>query len=285
MKYATSLVLALSALLSTSAFALPGAAMSASASGSYSYQVGTRSGSASETDTGNPATVALTQKYGFAANADAASLPGGTLSGKSSTALPTGVVSGYYSNTAAASTTSTYIDYFMITGGTGVVSATMATSLSGVMKTGGTGNAGYSFSVIYAPVSNTYCYWYLSNCTAADYTQTVISDTGSIGNSYYGGATNLRKKAISESFESDFTFEYNKAFSLTTTLNTNAANGGSADFSSLQSVFGLYLPTNATLVSASGMSYVPSVPEPETYATLAVGLGIMAFVARRRVRS
>lgn len=33
------------------------------------------------------------------------------------------------------------------------------------------------------------------------------------------------------------------------------------------------------------MSYVPSVPEPETYATLAVGLGIMAFVARRRVRS
>lgn len=58
-----------------------------------------------------------------------------------------------------------------------------------------------------------------------------------------------------------------------------------ADFSNTAILATVVFPSGAVLVSESGSIYpavVPTIPEPETYAMLLAGLGLVGFLARRR---
>lgn len=159
--------------------------------------------------------------------------------------------------------------------------------------TGGTGTGKVSFST---HLSGTF-----TDHTQTNYTLAVIQGAG--GN-FTGASTLGIFSAIpggTSNFSIDvvlpYTFTYDVSFTLTSWLVLSAhldANccGGreamlpfSADFSHTAILDTVILPTGATLISGSGSSYpanVAAIPEPETYAMLLAGLGLISWTARQR---
>ena len=260
----------------TPAVFLNNAFASSSVSGSMNYSVGTGSGYFSESDSsadGSMVTLELNRKgYGYRADAAAEAAQ---LDARAETKWIQGSNGyGYNSGSSSASATATWNDWFVISGGTGLATASFASLLDGVMASGKYGSAGYSLNIGYSP--ETYCYWY-SACSEADRSQTLFSQTSSL--------SGKGKSLLSHEIEGEFTFAYDQAFQLTATLNVNATNGGMADFTLLSLGNSLALPDGARLLSSSGL-YVQAVPEAETYAMMLAGLGLVGIaVARRRVMS
>lgn len=242
---------------------------SSSVSGSMSYYVGTGSGYFSESDSspdGSMVTLDLNRKgYGYQA---AASSQTGQAEVRAETKWITG--SGYGNSSASA--TSSWSDWFVVSGGTGLGTASFASVLDGKLASAKNGSAGYSLDIGYT--TGAYCYGYYA-CGEADQSQTLFSQTSSL--------SGKGKSVLSQDIEGEFSFEYDKAFQLTATLSAYAANGGMADFTLASLGSSLALPAGSSLLNASG-SYAQAVPEAETYAMMLAGLGLVGFaVARRRV--
>jgi len=266
-------------LIQPSAIALNSASASSSVSGSMSYSVGASSGYFNEYDSsvdGSMVELELNRKgYGYHAEASAEVAQ---LKARAETKWVQGSNgSGYYYNngSSSANATSTWSDWFVISGGTGLGTASFASLLDGVMASGKNGSAGYSLNIGYS--TGTYCYYWYNSCGEADQSQTLFSQTSSL--------SGKGKSTLSQDIEGEFTFAYDQAFQLTATLNVSAANGGMADFTLASLDNSLVLPEGASLLSSSGL-YVQAVPEAETYAMMLAGLGLVgAATARRRATS
>jgi hypothetical protein len=247
-------------------------AASSSVSGSMNYSVGASSGYFSEYDSspdGSVVELELSRKgYGYRAEASAEVAQ---LKARAETKwVPSSNDYGYNYGSSSASATSTWSDWFVISGGTGLGTASFASLLDGVMVSAKNGSASYSLNIGYSTA--TICYWY-NTCSEADQSQALFSQTSSL--------SGKGKSTLSQDIEGEFTFAYDKAFQLTATLNVSAANGGMADFSLASLDSSLVLPEGANLLSASGL-YVQAVPEAETYAMMLAGLGLVGWTARRR---
>jgi len=239
-------------------------------SGGMSYYVGTSSGYFSEGDSspdGSMVALDLNRKgYGYQAEASSRT---GQAEARAETKWITG--SGYGNSSASA--TSSWSDWFVISGGTGLGTASFASVLDGKLASGKNGSAGYSLDIGYT--TGAYCYYGYYACGEADQNQTLFSQTSSL--------SGKGKSVLSQDIEGEFSFEYGKAFQLTATLNAYAANGGMADFTLASLGNSLALPAGSSLLNASGL-YAQAVPEAETYAMMLAGLGLVGFaVARRRV--
>lgn len=238
---------------------------SSSVNGSMNYSVGTSSGYFSESDSspdGSVVELALKRKgYGYRAEASAET-------GLAKARVETKWVAGNGSSAAGAS--STWSDGFVISGGTGTGTASFASILNGVLSSGKNGSASFSLNIGYTP--NTNCYWYYS-CGEADSSQTLVSQNF--------GLSGKGKSTLGQELEGEFTFAYNKPFTLTAVLGVNAVNGGMADFTLTSLSDSLALPVGSRLLSSSGL-YVQAVPEAETYAMMLAGLGLVGWVTKRR---
>lgn len=250
------------------AISLNAPSVSSSVSGSMNYHVGTSSGYFNESDSsqdGSMVELDLNRK-GYGYHAEASSQTG---QAKARTETKWVAGSGYGSSSASA--TSSWSDWFVVSGGTGLGTASFASVLDGKLGSGKNGAASYSLNIGYA--TGAYCYYGYNTCGEADQNQTLLSQTSSL--------SGKGKSVLSQDIEGEFTFEYDKAFQLTATLNVNAANGGMADFTLTSLGNSLVLPEGSNLLNSSGL-YVQAVPEAETYAMMLAGLGLVGFSAARR---
>jgi hypothetical protein len=84
--------------------------------------------------------------------------------------------------------------------------------------------------------------------------------------------------SVDETFNVNVPFTYGQTFYLASVLDITAQG----DFYNSAN-FGITAPVGASITSLSGTSYpAAAVPEPETYAMLLAGLGLVGFAARRR---
>lgn len=249
------------------AAALNAPSASSSVSGSMSYYAGTSSGYFNESDSSpDGSMVALDMnRKGYGYQAEAASQTG-QAEARAETKWITG--SGYGNSTASA--TSSWSDWFVISGGTGLGTASFASVLDGKLASGKNGSAGYILDIGYT--TGAYCYYGYA-CGEADQSQTLFSQSSSL--------SGKGKSVLSQDIEGEFTFEYDKAFQLTATLNAYTSNGGMADFTLASLGNSMSLPAGSSLLSASGF-YAQAVPEAETYAMMLAGLGLVGFAAARR---
>jgi hypothetical protein len=248
---------------------------SSQVSGNMYYSVGSSYGNFSESDSsadGSNVALQLSRK-GFGYQAEAAStgtqLKAHAETQWAQTTDSNGNSSGYGSSSASA--TSTWSDWFVISGGTGLGTASFMAQLDGKLQSTANGSASFGLNVGYS--TNTYCYYWYNTCSAADQSQTLVSQNTSL--------SGKSKTTLSQGIEGEFTFAYDTPFQLTATLNVGASNGGLADVSFDTLSHSLVLPQGVTLQSASGL-YVQAVPEAETYAMMLAGLGLVGFVVARR---
>ena len=258
----------LAAGVTPAALAMPAAEFQSSASGSYYYSLGATSGSlsTSESDiTGSLVTVGASKNgYGFDANAESAN---GQFKAYAATTHNPADASGYgysYANANAS-----FTDFVSFQGGSGTGVASFLSMLNGTLTGGRSGNAGYSLGVSLYEV-DTYEWGY--NLGAS---QALASDNRSI----YG----RQKVSVNDTFETEFDFEYGKTYAIVANFGVSASDGGIADFSHTAS-FAMSAAEGTTLVSSAGINYgiAAAVPEPETYAMLLAGLGMLSLIARRR---
>lgn len=250
------------------AAALNAPSASSSVSGSMSYYAGTSSGYFNESDSSpDGSMVALDMnRKGYGYQAEAASQ-----TGKAEARAETKWITGSGYGNSSASATSSWSDWFVISGGTGLGTASFASVLDGKLASGKNGSAGYSLDIGYT--TGAYCYYGYYACGEADQSQTLFSQSSSL--------SGKGKSVLSQDIEGEFTFEYDKAFQLTATLTAYTSNGGMADFTLVSMGNSLSLPAGSSLLSASGL-YAQAVPEAETYAMMLAGLGLVGFAAARR---
>lgn len=252
---------------------LNSASASSSVNGSMNYSTGASSGSFSEYDSspdGSMVELGLNRK-GYGYHAEAAAEVAQLKARAETKWIPGSNGYGYNTGSSSAGATSTWSDWFVISGGTGLGTASFSSLLNGVMASNKNGSAGYSLNIGYS--TGTYCYSWYNTCGEADQSQTLLSQTSSL--------SGKSKSTLSQDIEGEFTFAYDKAFQLTAMLNVSASNGGMADFTLASLDDSLVLPEGANLLSSSGL-YVQAVPEAETYAMMLAGLGLVGWAARRR---
>ncbi|WP_246479718.1 PEPxxWA-CTERM sorting domain-containing protein [Niveibacterium microcysteis] len=260
-KKMSPLVVALVATVTaSSAWALPAATGSSSASGNYTYTLGGKSGSGVGSDsdaTGAESSVSGSSKgFGFEASGEAV---GGALKAYAATSFAPGAAIGSASNAVG---TASFTDYVTFTGGSGSADGLFLSTLEGSLKGGAKGSATYEYNISLFDV-------------AAGTSQLLVSDSHTYGKG---------KLTVGNEYESDFSFTFGKTYALVATLSASAKNGGIADFKDTATL-NFSLGSGVGLTSASGYSYgVPAVPEPQTYAMLLAGLGMVGAMARRRMK-
>lgn len=251
------------------------ATASSQVSGNMSYSLGSSSGNFSESDySADGSTVALDlSRKGFGYQADAAAT-GSQLKARAATQWTQHTdASGYNigSGSSYANASANWNDWFVISGGSGLGTASFMARLDGTLQSTANGAASFGLSVVYSTGAN--CYYWYNTCGAADQSQTLISQSTSL--------SGKSKTTLTQAVEGEFTFAYGTPFQLTATLNVGASNGGLAEFNFDTLSHSLVLPQGVTLRSASGL-YVQAVPEAETYAMMLAGLGLVSFAAVRR---
>lgn len=261
-------ILAISfAIAAPSAWALPTVEFTSTASGGYSYAQGPKSSQLdmTESDTlGDLVSVAADKNgYGFEARAK---LDNTALSAFAGTTYPT--TSGS-SGTANALATASLTDFITFSGGSGMGTASLTALLTGTLTGTSVGNAGYDLNIALYDVTDVNGSYSLSNPLL------LAADTRSIS----GG----QLVTVDDSFQSSFDFEYGKTYGIIASFSVNATNGGIADFSNTTS-FAMAAAPSVSLHSIAGINYgiAAAVPEPESYAMLLAGLGLMGLIAHRR---
>jgi hypothetical protein len=264
-----------SSLITPPAVSLGNATASSQVSGYMSYSLGSSSGNFSESDytaDGSAVALALSRK-GFGYQAEAAAT-GTQLKAHAETQWAQHIDSNGYSTgygSSSANGSANWSDWFLISGGTGLGTASFMAELNGKLQSTANGSASFGLTVGYS--TNTYCYYWYNTCTAADQSQTLISQTHSL--------SGKSKTTLTQEVEGEFTFAYDTPFQLTATLNVGASNGGLADINFDTLSHNLVLPQGVSMQSASGL-YVQAVPEAEAYAMMLAGLGLVGFAAARR---
>ncbi|MBT0959688.1 PEP-CTERM sorting domain-containing protein [Denitromonas iodatirespirans] len=255
------------AMAAPSAWALPDAELNSTATGSYDFTLGAKSGnlSTSESDaTGAPSTVSGS-KNGFGFDATAA-VNETALSAYASTAYHPAGNAG--SGSSSASAVASLTDFITFSGGAGMGSASLTALLTGTLTGNNFGSAGYSLSIALYDVTDLGTSYSLSNPLM------LAADTRNIAGRQF--------VTVNDTFESDFDFEYGKTYGLVATFSALADNGGVADFSNTTS-FAMAAAPNVRLESQAGIDYgIAAVPEPQSYAMLLAGIGLMGLIARRR---
>jgi len=240
-------------------------------SGVLSYELGSASGSFSETDSsddGSVSKVNLNRKgFGYRAKASAEV-------DQLQTRVKTKLNSGAGNGDSSANASATWSEWFVISGGVGDGMASFESLFEGKLTSVKNGDARYSLNIDYS--TGIACANVVIACGESDLSQSVFSEDS--------GLSDKGKTRLSRDIEGEFTFAYDQPFQLSATLNVAAANGGTANFSLNALGSGLVLPDSAYLMSAAGYAALQAVPEPETYAMLLAGLGLVGFAARRRVQ-
>lgn len=96
--------------------------------------------------------------------------------------------------------------------------------------------------------------------------------------------------SFDESGPLNFDYVKGNRYLIVASLDVGVNNGGTVDFYNTASLSGLTLTPGTTMSAMSGTDYfnlgstvAPPIPEPETYALMLAGLGLVGWAARRRV--
>lgn len=206
------------------------------------------------------------------------------------------------SNHASMTARSVWEELYQIGGGTGTGQFTGTIHIDGTLSGAlGPGRASLDWSLttfsnqLVASVAATYDagadLWSMNIFSNGQWTHTTGSGALTINEDVIGG----------------YEFTYGSALYLKSELVTSVIGNGSADFSNTVQFTGMRLPRGAAVYVMSGadatdygigfagdgsgticqtlscaVTATPAIPEPETYALLLSGLGVIAWVARRR---
>jgi len=183
-----------------------------------------------------------------------------------------------------ASAISRWTDQVVITGGTGTGTVEFGVHLNGSLSTFAYLSSAllFNYDVNGQPTSSSAEFHYLFS----HFPDAFGSPVPGYGSTYpcVSGPC-----IVDNEYTTTYTFNYGTPFLLSGLLYLNAGHSAPAftatfaDFSSTAVLNEVMLPNGATLQSASGTEYpLSAVPEPETYALLIAGLGLLGFVARRK---
>jgi hypothetical protein len=210
------------------------------------------------------------------------------------------------SNYAYSTGRSTWEELYQIGGGTGTGQFTGTVHIDGTLAaTTGSGNASINWSLttfsnqLVASVYGAY------DAGADNWTLSVFS------NGQWNNTSGTGALTINEDVTGGYSFTYGAALYLKSELFTSVSGNAAADFSNTVQFTGMQLPQGASVYVLSGASAADygisfagngsgticqnlgcaaggggglPIPEPETYALLLSGLGVIAWVARRRGR-
>lgn len=135
----------------------------------------------------------------------------------------------------------------------------------------------------------------MTHATTGSFTDTFlfsVDNLASASGTYTLGKTKISSERLANYGITDITF-FSEVGGVRTNLATTFTNTGDLEFfpqADLEAGTYGFTVTGSTLLSGKGGSYagtlnVSAVPEPTTYAMLGLGLGMLAFTARRKANN
>lgn len=206
------------------------------------------------------------------------------------------------STVAMAQGQSTWEELYQIGGGTGVGQFTGTIHIDGTLK-GTTGNGSASMEWALTTFSNQL----VASLTAVYDAGTNQWDVGVFSGGQWTFTQGTGTLNINQDVIGSYAFTYGQALYLRSDLYSSVNGNGTSDFSNTVQFTGMKLPQDSTVFVRSGAAAADyginfagngsgticqdlacatggglPIPEPETYALLLSGLGVIAWVARRR---
>lgn len=208
------------------------------------------------------------------------------------------------SNAAYATGRSVWEELYQIGGGTGTGQFTGTIHIDGSLAgTLGSGTASIDWSL------TTFSNQLVASLNGSYDADTDLWSLNIYSNGQWTNTNGSGALTINENVIGGYSFTYGAALYLKSELYTSVNGNGTADFSNTVQFTGMKLPQGASVfvqsgaqASSYGISFsgdgsgticqnmacaiggggTPPIPEPETYALLLSGLGVIAWVARRR---
>jgi hypothetical protein len=197
----------------------------------------------------------------------------GRLAGSGATSVWTSLNG--YTTSSSAQIIDTVRDTVTFNGGSGQGLATLIFSLSGAPDAATTSTNGATFASVNEQFN-------LNLLASANFTPVSAYGSYSVWANSCGGVngSGCTYDATTHSFSIPIQFTYGQTYDLFQQLTVTLHDGAALNS---QSSLSIVLPTGTTISTESGANYVSvAVPEPESYAMLLGGLGVLGIAARRR---